>query len=34
VNFDGQRIEKITIPTPAQARAFELLDSPVPVALT
>jgi len=34
VNFDGQRIEKITIPTPVQARAFELLDSPVPVALT
>jgi transposase len=34
VNFNGQRIEKITIPTPVQARAFELLESPVPVALT
>jgi transposase len=34
VNFNGQRIEKITIPTPVQARAFELLGSPVPVALT
>jgi hypothetical protein len=34
VNFAGQRIEKITSPTPVQARAFELLDSPVPVALT
>jgi len=34
VNFDGQRIERITIPTPVQARAFELLESPVPVALT
>ncbi|HUY49246.1 MAG TPA: IS1634 family transposase [Streptosporangiaceae bacterium] len=34
VNFNGQRIEKITIPTPVQARAFELLGGPVPVALT
>jgi hypothetical protein len=34
VNFNGQRIEKITIPTPIQARAFELLGSAVPVALT
>jgi len=34
VNFNGQRIEKVTIPTPVQARAFELLESPVPVALT
>jgi transposase len=33
VNFNGQRIEKITIPTPVQARAFELLGGPVPVAL-
>jgi hypothetical protein len=33
VNFNGQRIEKITIPTRVQARAFELLESPVPVAL-
>jgi hypothetical protein len=34
INFNGRRIEKITIPTPVQARAFELLDGPVPVALT
>lgn len=34
INFNGQRIEKITIPTPVQARAFELLGAPVPVALT
>ena len=34
VNFNGQRIEKITLPTPVQARAFELLGRPVPVALT
>jgi transposase len=33
VNFNGQRIEKIAIPTPVQARAFELLGSSVPVAL-
>jgi hypothetical protein len=34
INFNGQRIEKITLPTPVQARAFELLGRPVPVALT
>jgi transposase len=34
INFNGQRIEKITAPTPVQARAFELLGSPVPVRLT
>jgi transposase len=34
INFNGQRIEKITIPTPVQARAFELLGSPVPTGLT
>jgi hypothetical protein len=33
-NFNGQQIEKITAPTPVQARAFELLGSPVPVRLT
>ena len=33
VNFNGRRIEKITIPTPVQARAFELLGGPVPVTL-
>ena len=34
INFAGQQIEKITTPTPVQARAFGLLDSPVPVRLT
>jgi hypothetical protein len=34
INFSGQRIEKITAPTPAQARAFDLLGSPIPVRLT
>jgi len=34
INFSGQKIEKITTPTPVQARAFELLGSPVPVRLT
>ena len=34
INFAGQKIEKITAPTPVQARAFELLGSPVPVRLT
>jgi hypothetical protein len=34
INFAGQHIEKITTPTPVQARAFDLLGSPVPVRLT
>jgi Transposase DDE domain len=34
INFAGQQIEKITAPTPVQARAFGLLGSPVPVRLT
>jgi hypothetical protein len=34
INFAGQQIEKITTPTPVQARAFELLGSPVPARLT
>ena len=34
INFNGQRIEKITTPTLVQARAFELLGTPVPVRLT
>jgi transposase len=34
INFSGKKIEKLTTPTPAQARAFELLGSPVPVRLT
>jgi Transposase DDE domain len=31
--FAGQRIEKLTTPTAIQARAFELLGAPVPLAL-
>ncbi len=31
--FAGQRIEKLTTPTPTQARAFELLGARVPLAL-
>jgi hypothetical protein len=31
--FAGQKIEKLTTPTPVQARAFELLGAPVPLAL-
>jgi hypothetical protein len=34
INFNGQQIEKITTPTPVQARVFDLLGSPVPVRLT
>jgi hypothetical protein len=33
-DFRGQKIEKITTPTPVQARAFELLGASVPVRLT
>jgi Transposase DDE domain len=33
INFNGQRIEKITTPTPLQRRAFELLGAPVPLTL-
>jgi transposase len=34
VNFTGQRIEKITNPTPTQRRAFELIGVPIPLTLT
>jgi transposase len=33
ITFAGQKIEKLTTPTPVQARAFELLGAPVPLAL-
>ena len=33
ISLAGQRIEKLTTPTPVQARAFELLGTPVPLAL-
>ena len=33
INFNGQKIEKLTIPTPVQAHAFDLLDAPVPLTL-
>ncbi|MGE5292019.1 MAG: IS1634 family transposase [Micromonosporaceae bacterium] len=32
--FAGQRIDKLTTPTPVQRRAFELLGIPVPLTLT
>ena len=31
--FDGQKIEKLTTPTPVQRRAFELLGAPIPLTL-
>jgi transposase len=34
INFSGQKIEKLTLPTPVQARAFGLLGSPVPIRIT
>jgi hypothetical protein len=33
ISFAGQKIEKLTTPTRVQARAFELLGAPVPLAL-
>jgi hypothetical protein len=33
INFNGQRIEKLTSSTPVQRRAFELLGAPVPTTL-
>ncbi len=33
ITFSGQRIEKLTSPTPAQRRAFELLGTPAPLTL-
>jgi Transposase DDE domain len=33
ISFAGQRIEKLTTPTPVQARAFELLGTTAPLAL-
>ena len=33
INFGGQRIEKITTPTPVQRRVFELLGATIPVTL-
>jgi hypothetical protein len=33
VTFSGQRIDKLTKPTPVQRRAFELLGAPVPLTL-
>jgi len=31
INFAGQRIEKITNPTPTQRRVFELIGAPIPL---
>ena len=33
ITFASQRIEKLTTPTPIQARVFQLLGTPVPLAL-
>lgn len=33
ISFAGQRIEKLTTPTPVQARTFELLGTAAPLAL-
>jgi len=33
ITFSGQRIEKLTNPTPVQRRAFELLGVPIPLIL-
>jgi hypothetical protein len=33
INFNGQRIQKITNPTPVQRRAFELIGAPIPLTL-
>jgi transposase len=34
INFTGQRIEKITNPTPTQRHVFELIGAPIPLTLT
>jgi hypothetical protein len=33
ITFSGQRIEKLTNPTPVQRRTFELLGAPIPLTL-
>ena len=33
ITFAGQKTEKLTIPTPVQCRAFELVAAPVPLTL-
>jgi hypothetical protein len=33
ISFAGHKIEKLSTPTPVQARAFEILETPVPLAL-
>jgi hypothetical protein len=34
INIKGQRIEKLTEPTPRQQRVFDLIGTPIPVTLT
>lgn len=34
VTIGGRRVEKITVPTPSQRRAFELIGAPIPINLT
>ena len=33
VSFAGQRLEKLSAPTPEQRRVFELLGKPIPLRL-
>ena len=33
ITFSGQKITKLTEPTPVQRRAFELLGAPIPLTL-
>jgi hypothetical protein len=33
ISLSGQKIDKLTTPTPVQRRAFELLGAPVPLTL-
>ena len=34
ISFAGQRIEKLTNPTPTQRRVFELIGAPIPLTLS
>jgi len=33
INFAGQRIDKLTEPTPTQRRAFQLINAAIPLTL-
>ncbi|MGH3696441.1 MAG: hypothetical protein ACRDRX_21030 [Pseudonocardiaceae bacterium] len=34
ITYGGSTFDKITLPTPTQHRAFELLNTPIPLTLT